>query len=79
MLSISLLALSLFPATAAASKHCMCCAHEAHVGRCAFHDTGITCGAKSDCPTDKPCFCETAPVGATPPLPSYPSLSRRSA
>ncbi len=30
--------------------------------------------AQSDCPTDKPCFCETAPVGATPPLPSYPSF-----
>ena len=29
---------------------------------------------QSDCPTDKPCFCETAPVGATPPLPSYPSF-----
>ena len=51
MLSISLLALSLL-AAAAASKHCMCC--EAHVGRCAFHDTGIACGAKVSCATALP-------------------------
>ena len=77
----------------------MCC--EAHVGRCAFHDTGITCSAKVSCATALPpaaalprlrlsvCYWrgsvglpdrqavllrEPLPVGATPPLPSYPSF-----
>ena len=46
-----------------------------HVGRCTFHDRHY-CGAKSDCPT-MAVLRETAPVGATPPLPSYPSSSAR--